>query len=323
MGKTGKLALAYHNLSVTLDAGVSILRAFDIVAEGQRGSLKKAFLGARESISKGSGVSESMKIYHRTFSEVDLMLIEASETSGKYPECFQLLSQWHEFQIRIMRILKTGLILPLFILHIALIILPFPSLFLGQITFNKYLMKVFGPLLTIYLSVILLILLYRFFKKLRFLRSILDNIILWIPLLGKAVWQLAISRFCYTFSMLNKAGVPIAQGLPLAVGLTGNTAVAKVFEGGVESVKNGNAACEGFSNKMPVEYQSLWQIGEETGELTRTVDKIAEISSDKAELYFTEFAKWFPRLVYLFICLWMISQIFSFYSGYYSSIPEF
>ncbi|MBN2590170.1 MAG: type II secretion system F family protein [Sedimentisphaerales bacterium] len=323
MGKTAKLALAYHNLSVTLDAGVGILRAFDMVSQGQTGGLKKAFLGTRESISKGGGLSESMKKYRRVFPEVDLMLIETAETSGKYPECFKMLSNWHEFQIRILRIIKSGLILPILVLITALFILPLPRLITDpDVTMQVYLIMALRPLIIIFVSVFLLIYSYRFFKKLRFLKYILDTIILWIPLLGKAVWELAIARFCFTFNMLNKAGVPILQGLPLAVNLTGNTVVAKVFQGGVESVQNGNSAFEGFSSKMPNDYRNLWEVGEETGELSKTVDKIAEISSDKADMYFTEFAKWFPKIVYGIICLWMIGKIFSGYSNLYQ-IPEF
>ncbi len=319
MGKTGKLATAYHNLSITLEAGVSILRSFDIIAEGLQGNLKKAFLGVRESVSRGQGVYESMKQYRRTFGEVDLMLVEAAETSGKYPECFQLLSKWYEFRIKIMRILKTGLILPLFILNLALFLVPLPNLVTGKISTNQYLVKVLGTIFTIYFSVFLLVLIYRIMRKARFLKYILDVIILMIPLLGKAVWELSISRFAYAFNMLYKAGVPITQSVPLATGLAGNLVVAKIFEGGAESAKNGNSVCEGFSSRMPSEYRNLWQVGEETGELSRTAGKIAEIASDRAELYFSEFARWFPRFVYFLVCIWMIKQIFAGYANIYSS----
>ena len=280
-----------------------MLRSFDIIAEGLRGHLKKVFLGIRESISKGEGVSDSMKRYKRTFAPVDLMLIEAAETSGKYPECFKLLSKWYEFRIKIMRILKTGLILPAFILHIALFIVPMPSLVMGQITTNQYLYKVLGALFSIYITIFLFIFIYRIMKEVRVLKYILDTIILMIPILGRGVKELSISRFCYAFNMLYKAGVPITQSLPLATGLAGNSVISKIFESAAKSVTEGNSAFEGFSSRLPSEYRNLWQVGEETGELSKTVDKIAEISGDRAELYFSEFARWFARFVYLLICI--------------------
>lgn len=318
MGKTGKLATAYHNLYITLEAGVSILRSFDIIAEGLRGNLKKVFLGVRDSISKGMGVSDSMKRYKRTFPKVDLLLVEAAETSGKYPECFLLLSRWYEFRIKIMRLLKSGLILPIFILNIALFIVPIPSLVMGKINFNQYLTKVLGTLFAIYISVFLLILIYRIFQKAKILKYILDTLILMIPVLGRGVWELSISRFAYSFNMLYKAGVPVTECVSLAAELAGNLVIAKIFRGGAESAKKGSSVCEGFSSRMPTDYRSLWQVGEETGELSKTVDKIAEISSDRAELYFSEFARWFPRFIYFLVSIWMIKQIFAGYSNIFS-----
>jgi type IV pilus assembly protein PilC len=323
MGKAGKLAMVYHNLSVTLEAGVSIIRAFTIVSEGLRGRLQKVFLGIRDSISKGESLSDSMKLYHRTFDEMDLLLAEAAETSGKFPECFKLLAKWYEFKIKIFRIIMSGLIFPLVILHIALFIVPVPTLVTNQhFTLNNYLWMVFRSFAIIYFSVFMLVFLCKSFRKSKVLKEIFDTIILYVPVLGKAVWELSISKFAFAFGMMYKAGVPIVQSLPMAVGLTGNSSVSKIFAGGAKSVQEGNAAIEGFSKRMPSEYRNLWQVGEETGELTKTVDKIAEISSDRAELYFTAFAKGFPRLVYFAICIWMAYYIITFYSNLYQ-IPEF
>ena len=71
------------------------------------------------------------------------------------------------------------------------------------------------------------------------------------------------------------------------------------------SAMEGNTASSGFPRNIPQEYLSLWEIGEETGELEKTVDKISEISGDKAELLLTELARWLPIIIYFmtfFIC---------------------
>ena len=91
-----------------------------------------------------------------------------------------------------------------------------------------------------------------------------------------------------------------------------------MFEGGAQSAKAGNAAHEGFSKKINTEYLNLWQIGEETGELSKTVDKIAEISGDRADLYCTEFAKWFPRVIYFLLLIAMDTAVIIGYSRLYS-----
>ena len=318
MGKKAILATAYHNLSTMLDAGLSILRSIDIISEGLQGNFKKVFLGTRDSISKGEGISESMKQYRRIFSDVDIMLVEAAEKSGKFPECFKLLSNWYEFRIHIMRLLIKGFALPLLIIHFLIILLPLPRVIMGMMTLDKYAQHVFGILFFLYFSIITLIFIFRMMRKAQFLRSTLDHLTLMIPVLGTGVWELSISRFSHAFNMLFKAGVPIIESLDLAPGLAGNTVVAKIFEGGSKSTQAGNPAHKGFSKRLPSEYMNLWQIGEETGELSKTVDKIAEISGDRAELYFSEFATWFPRIIYFLILIGMAMAVISGYMNLYS-----
>ena len=115
-----------------------------------------------------------------------------------------------------------------------------------------------------------------------------------------------------------KAGVPITESLTQAIELSGNSVVSGLFKGGALNAEAGNAAWEGFSKQLPPEYINLWQIGEETGELDKTVDKIAEISGDNAYLLLSMCARWFPIMVYVLICIWMITQIFKGYANIYS-----
>ncbi len=118
--------------------------------------------------------------------------------------------------------------------------------------------------------------------------------------------------------MLYKAGVPITECAVKAPELTGNLIIAGLFKGGAASTKAGNMTCDGFSRRLPLDYLNLWQTGEEIGELDRMVDKIAEIAGDRAELLFTEFAKWLPRLVYALVCIVMIIRILTMAAGIYN-----
>lgn len=119
--------------------------------------------------------------------------------------------------------------------------------------------------------------------------------------------------------MLYKAGVPIAQCATQATELTGNLIIADMFKGASASIEAGNSAYEGLSRRLPLDYLNLWQTGEEVGELDKMTDKIAEISGDRAELLFTEVAKWLPKLLYAMICLVMIIQILKLAAGLRSS----
>jgi len=79
------LALAYHNLSIMLDAGVPLLRSLNTVGSGLDLPLRRDFLKLAESASKGNPLAETMAQSPKIFDPVDVMLIKAAETSGSLP----------------------------------------------------------------------------------------------------------------------------------------------------------------------------------------------------------------------------------------------
>ena len=111
--RKARLAQAYYDLAVMLDAGVPILRSLDIMIQGRTGHLKQVFSRIRESLSKGSSLAEAMGKHRNVFPDMDRMLIEAAETAGSLNDSFKMLSQWHEFICRITRRIQMGLIYPL------------------------------------------------------------------------------------------------------------------------------------------------------------------------------------------------------------------
>jgi len=323
MSARNRLARAYYDLSVMLDAGVPILRSLDIVIEGRKGSIKRVFSRIRDTVSKGSTLAEAMEMHRHVFPTLDRMLIEASETSGSLGESCKMLSEWHEFVQRIVTRMVTGLAYPFLILHAAAFIFPLPRLILGSIGFGQYIRSVLFVVVWIYiLLVIIAVRVYRP-ETTRLLRLPMDYLALRIPILGGAVYQLCISRYARAFGMLYKAGVPIAESVERATRAVGNEAVAGLFRGSIATIRGGGTAYDGLSPRLSTEYRHLWQIGEESGELDKTVDKIAQISADRSNLYFNEFARWFPIIVYFIIMGVMAYMIFTMVGQVYGNMNSF
>ncbi len=306
---SSKLAITYHDLAVLLDAGLPIIKSLDTVSEGLQGHLRKIFSSLTKSVSQGNTFADSMAKYHKVFARLDVMLVKSAEHSGELPNCFKMLSNWYEFRNRIKGILISGLILPILIFHIMVFIVPLPSMVLGDISINEYMMLIGKVLGLLYLLIGIILVVYHSVPNTGLFRTLLDALILRIPILGQAVRQISICRYCRGFNMLYKAGVPIKDCAAQATELTGNLIIADIFQGGAASIAAGNMAYKGFSNRLPLDYLNIWQTGEQIGELDKMVDKIAEIAGDRAELLFTEFAKWLPRLLYALVCIVMIIQI--------------
>jgi len=281
--------------------------------------MKIIFSRISQSVSKGNTIADSMAKHPRAFARLDLMLIKSAEFSAELPNCLKMLSNWYELKTRLKRIFISRCILSGIILHILVVIFPLLHLILGKISTSEFFIKIATALGTIYLLIAIPLTIYRSMPNTGILRRLLDALILRIPILGHGIRQLSISRYCMGFNMLYKAGVPIAQCAAQATELTGNLIIADIFKGGTTSIEAGNMAYEGFSRKLPLDYLNIWQTGEQSGELDKMSDKIAEISGDRAELLFTEFARWLPILIYTIICIFIIIQIFKLALGIRSS----
>ncbi len=323
MSSRSDLARAYYDLSVMLDAGVPIMRSLEIVIEGRKGYLKRVLSQVRDTVSKGSTLAEAMEKHRHVFPTLDRMLIEAAETSGSIGESFKMLSEWHEFVQKIVTRMLTGLIYPFLILNAAAFLFPLPKLILGQITGGQYLYFVLKIVVWIY--ILLLIIAVRVFRPetARLIRLPMDYLALRIPVLGAAIYHLCVSRYTRAFGMLYKAGVPIAESVERANRAVGNEAIARLFRGSIDTIRSGGMAWEGLSARLPTEYRHLWQIGEETGELDKTVDKIAKIAADRSDLYFRGFARGFPILIYFIIMGMMAYMILLMASQVYGNLDQY
>jgi type IV pilus assembly protein PilC len=310
MGARSRLAQAYYDLATLLDAGVPILRSLDILTQGRRGTLKHAFTRIRDSLSKGSSFSDAVDEQRKVFPEMDRMLIQAAETSGSLGDSFRMLSQWHEFVHRITWRVLTGMAYPIFCLHVAAFVFAGPQLILGEIGLGTYLAQALRVLMLLYVPAAVVIGILHFGPRAGLLRWLLDCLTLKIPIFGQAMYHLCVSRYARSFCMLYQAGVPMTECTQRAQRTTGNRVVADLFAGSTLSVRQGGTASDGLSPRLPAEYRDLWRIGEETGELDKTAAKVAEIAADRADLFFREFARWLPIVVWAAIAAVMVYMIF-------------
>ena len=306
---SSELAIAYNNLSNMLDAGVPVQRSLNTLIPGLNPRLQKAFLTLAEGVSQGNPLAHTMVLHPKVFDPVDIMLVDVGEESGNLPDMIALLSKWHEMSARTLKRLISGLLMPVFVLTIAAFVFPLPAFVLGEISFTSYLLKAAGILLLFWIPAGIIVLIVHTTPKTGSLRRLLDNVVLRIPILGKAVRNLEIGRFCWAFHMLSKAGVPYGESVDMAMSATGNLVIADLFGPAAESVKAGELMSEGLSKKLPLELVEMWKVGEETGQLDDVSKRLADNYSEQAEFWFTQFTHWFPRFIYLLICIVLLLMI--------------
>jgi len=314
------LAIAYNNLSNMLEAGVPVLRSLKTVSPGLKRRTRKAFLGLAEGVSNGNTLTETMRLHPDVFSRVDVMLVEVGEKSGNLPDLVGLLSKWHEMKNRMINKILAGLLFVGVILLAVAFIAPIPTWALGGWHTDVYFVSVARILLMFLTPAAILVLIIVKAPQTGPVRKLLDRIVLRIPIFGRAMRNLALCRFCWSFHMLSQAGVPISECIDMSSSVSGNTVIGDLFTPAVENVRAGAPMCEALPSELPLELVEMWKVGEETGRLDEVSKRLADKYGDAAEFWLDQFARWFPRFIYGLLMIYMIIRVFQGYGQLYGGI---
>ena len=311
----------YHNLSTLLAAGVPVTRALKAVHKC--GRIGKVFGDIEQDVSKATSLAEAVQSRKRRFDPLDIALIRVGEDTGQLAEVFLMLGQWYSFRQRLNRIIRDGLVLPIFIIHFAALIAPVPALALGGWNVEHYIRDVLTILSGFYLPAMVVLAVLYLTPRRGPLRAALDAITLVIPVLGSAVRDMALSRYCTIFGITLKAGLPILRAADLALDAAQNAVIRRALRGGTEAVKLGNEMSSGFSRAyLPSEFIAVWEVGEETGDLDESAARLGRIYGENAQRGFEAVAVWIPRLVYFAVCAMMVYAILTGFTKIYGGLQQ-
>jgi len=315
-------AAIYHSLAMALEAGLPITRALNSVASGARGRSRHAWNDVVRLVKAGNTLAAAMARHPQTFASFDILVVEVAETSGNLPDSVKQLAQSYDRRHRLKQIIIVGMLLPTLLFHIAAVIIPLMTLIrsflLGeQINLAAAFWQVVFILAFFYLPIATVLAIVYLTPQTGPLRRLLDTLLRRIPLLGRGIRHLSLSRYCRAFSMLCRAGLSAHEAARGAAQATGNTAQAALLAGGAESALSGRPISEGFSAGLPKEFLEAWQVAEETGTLDDVSRRLADNYTERAELIITEFCRWVPRLVYGAVSLYIIYLILTTATGVY------
>jgi len=309
----------YHNLATLLAAGVPIVRALQAVSA--TGRLGRLFREIAASVAATESLTEAVEARRRHFDPLDVALIGVGENTGQLNEIFQMLADWYDFRQRLRRVINSGMMLPVLMIHALALLGPVPSLALGGWDVGGYLGGVLGILALFYIPALVIAGIVFLTPRRGLLRTLLDTFIWGVPLLGSAVRDLALSRYCTVFSIALRAGLPILRAAEMAVDAVQNAVVRRAVMGGAEAVKRGQEMSTGFGRHcLPGEFVAIWEVGEETGDLDQSAQRLGRIYGQNAERRFEALAAWTPRLVYVVVAAVMIHYIFKGFSQIYGGI---
>jgi type IV pilus assembly protein PilC len=291
------VALFTPQMATMLKAGVPLVQAFEIVADGlDNPSLRAVILKIRDDVSSGNDFASAIKKFPELFDDLTCNLIASGEQSGALESLLDRVATYKEKSEALKSKIKKAMKYPISVLAIAGVV---TALLLIKVvpTFQE-LFDGFGaelPALTqmvIRMSeamqewwlVIVAIIgggIYSFKQamiKSRKFKNLFETSILKAPVVGDLIEKAAVARFSRVLSTTFAAGVPLVDALDSVAGAVGNVVFSDAVMEIKEEVSNGqqmNIAMRG-TGVWPNMVIQMVSIGEESGALDSMLEKSAD-----------------------------------------------
>jgi type II secretory pathway component PulF len=322
-GQFARRADFYHQLGQLTAAGLPLPVALRQLHRAPPSRAFKPFIGQMlVDLEAGATVSESFGRRRDLLPEFDIALLHAGERSGRLVQTFTMLTDFYQSRATLARRILGALAYPVFLLHGAIFILPFPELFLTG-NFPAYLLKTVGVLVPLYGLALLAVFLSQGNRG-RAWRSTFEKIIAWVPLVGAGRRKLALARTAAALEALINAGETIDEAWPLAAAASGSPALERTVETWRPGLAMGQTPAElvQASSLFPETFANLYTSGEISGSLDETLHRLHRYYADEGTSQLQMAARVGPAILYGLVAAYIAWQVIQFWTGYFNQINQ-
>jgi type IV pilus assembly protein PilC len=302
--KLADLSIFCRQFSTMIDAGVSLVRALDVLGEQtQNPKLKRIIADIQIEVESGQTLSKALSKYPKTFNNLFIGLIRAGEVGGVLEEALQRLSGFLEKDMELRRKVKAALTYPCIVVVVAVAIVVglctfivpkfvelFKDLGVKELPAMTQVLVDFSDFLKTrwYMGIIIILVTWiaiKYFGTTRVGRRVIDRIKLKVPVFGKLHHKIALARFARTLGTLLVSGVPILQALETVAGTVGNVLISDAVMEARARIREGDRINDPLlkSGMFPPMVVHMISIGEESGALDQMLTKIAEFYEQEVE----------------------------------------
>ncbi len=341
--KLDELIVFSQQLSTLYKAGLPLLSGLESITQEVKNKKFKMILEeVRKQIEGGSTLHGAMSKYPEVFSTIYINMVRAGETSGMLGEALDRFITLSDRELGTQQRVKEAtrypkiVILSLTVAFAVLLTfviprfaqifaqfktpLPLPTRIMIVINtvFQNYWYLVLGAIFGIP------ILLKRYLRT-ESGRYFWDRLKLRIPIFGPIFLKIALSRFAYTFAMLNRSGIPILQTLEITSTTINNINLSQSIEEISRNVREGRSLANSMreTEKFTPLIIQMVSVGESSGTLESMLMRITEYydievdnSIKKMSTYIEPFLTLFLGVVVLFLALavflpwWNMAKLF-------------
>lgn len=294
--KLMELTVFTQQLAAMLEAGLPLVGALEALEEQTENPVFQIIIrNVKNDVSSGRTFSESCAEYPRAFPNLFVSMVEAGEASGSLAEILDKTSSYFEETVKLIKQVKGALVYPAVVIGLAVILvnvllvfvipvfadmfndfgaeLPKPTQFL--IALSAFL-KSYILFLIIGISVFVW-LVKRFVSTPRG-RRIKDQVITRLPVIGELIRKVNLSRFCRTYAILMRSGVPILKTLEIVASASDNTFIEESCKNISKHISQGGQVSDVVANDpyFPPMVKHMSRAGEQTGNVDGMLVKVAD-----------------------------------------------
>ncbi len=310
-----------RQLATLINAGIPLTTALDTCAsQSENPKIREVLIQVRKDIEGGSAFSAALARHPKAFDNLYVGMIRAGEEGGVLDEILERLAALAEHEAETRARVKAAVRYPIivvvaiciaFAILVTLVIpqfaklyaghkvaLPFPTRVLIGINYvvQNYWFLILGGLGAAALGL-------RAFVKTGPGREALDRFKLTMPIFGRLILKVLLSRFARIFATLNRSGLPILQTLEIVGGTIGNVIVTRA----VESVRDSAREGRGLSGPMktsglfPPLVTHMVAVGEDTGNLDEMLTRVSDYYDREVEYAIRNLSTMIEPILILFI----------------------
>jgi len=297
------LSMFARQMYTMTKSGVPLIRSIKVIKDATKSrGLRNALNNIIISLESGYSLANCFKQHPIIFNNLFVSMIEVGETTGNLDAAFLQIAIYLDKEIETRKKIKTASRYPLMVCTAIIVATAIINIFV--IPSFKGFFKSFGSELPIQTRILIatsdFAVNYWFYILLLLAASIFfislyinsnkgklkwDYFKLKIPLIGSILQRALLARFCRSFAMTTKAGVPLLEAINVIAGAVDNKFVGNKILEMRTNLEKGEALSIAASNTglfTPLVLQML-TIGEETGDIDSMLLQVSEYYEREVE----------------------------------------
>jgi len=298
------IATFARQMATMMNSGIPLIQSFDLVGQGhEKPKFQELMMDIKAEVEAGGTLANALRKYPDHFDPLFCNLVDAGEQAGILESLLTKLAVYKEKSESIKKKIKGALKYPVAVLIVAMVVSAILLIYVVPIFADMF--KEFGADLPAFTQVVvdmsdfmvaywwqvfggiaLFVMGFKHAKK-RFVgfHNFLQRLSLKLPLFGELLRKSAIARFSRTLATMFAAGTPLVEAMESVAGATGNIIYYDACMKIKEDVSTGIPLAESMRevNVFPNLCVQMTQIGEESGELDKMLNKVADYYEEEVD----------------------------------------